>query len=92
MTDSPYQVLGTGIPRMLGREQLFERLCRHLTKATPDHMCVVGHTLFGKSVVLNHLAAHFKDSGDHYVTSIYWDLRHGTPTTDEEFRQASRGV
>lgn len=86
MIDSPYQVLGTGIPPMLGRKQLFERLCRHLTKATPDHVCVVGHTLFGKSVLLNHLASHFKETTDHFVTSMYWDLRHGTPTTDDEFR------
>ena len=87
MSDNPYQVLGVGIPPMLGRERLFERLRRHLTKPTPDHMCVVGPPLFGKSVLLNHLADHFKDAGDHYVTSLYWDLRHRTPMTDEEFRR-----
>ncbi len=87
MSDNPYQVLGVGIPPMLGRERLFVELCRHLTKPTPDHMCVVGPPLFGKSVLLNHLASHFKDAGDHYVTSLYWDFRHGTPMTDEEFRQ-----
>ena len=87
MSDSPYQVLGVGIPPMLGRERLFAELCRHLTKRTPDHMCVVGPPLFGKSVLLNHLASHFKDAGDHYVTSLYWDFRHGTPMTDDEFRQ-----
>jgi len=88
MSENPYQVLGVGIPAMLGRERLFEELCRHLTKATPDHMCVVGHPLFGKSVLLNHLASHFKTAGDHYyLTSLYWDLRHGTPGTDEEFRR-----
>ena len=87
MSDSPYQVLGVGIPPMLGRERLFAELCRHLIKSTPDHMCVVGPPLFGKSVLLNHLASHFKDAGDHYVTSLYWDFRHGTPMTDDEFRQ-----
>ena len=87
MSDSPYQVLGVGIPPMLGRERLFTELCRHLTKPTPDHMCVVGPPLFGKSVLLNHLASHFKDAGDHYSTSLYWDLRHSTPMTDEEFRR-----
>ena len=86
MSDSPYQVLGVGIPPMLGRERLFAELCRHLTKRTPDHMCVVGPPLFGKSVLLNHLASHFKDAGDHYVTSLYWDFRHGTPMKDDEFR------
>ncbi len=87
MSNNPYQIRGTIIPVMLGRDQLFEKLCRHLTKATPDHMCVVGPRSFGKSVLLNHLASHFKDTGDHYVTSLYWDLRHGTPRTDDEFRQ-----
>ena len=87
MNDGTYQVLGVGIPPMLGRERLFEELCRHLTKPTPDHMCVTGPRLFGKSVLLNHLASHFKDAGDHYVTSLYWDLRHGTPMTDDDFRR-----
>ena len=87
MSNNPYQVLGIGVPVMLGRARLFGELCRHLIKATPDHMCVVGPPLFGKSVLLNHLASHFKDTGDHYVTSLYWDLRHDTPRTDDEFRQ-----
>ena len=87
MSVSHYQVLGPEIPPMLGRERLFEKLCRHLTKATPDHMCVVGPTMFGKSVLLKHLALHFKDPGDHYTGSLYWGLRHSTPTTDAEFRR-----
>ena len=88
MSDKPYQVLGVGIPAMLGRKKLFGKLCRHLTKATPDHMCVVGPPLFGKSVLLNHLASHFRDRSNHYVTSLYWDLRHATPETDNEFRRS----
>ena len=87
MSDSPYQVLGVGIPPMLGRERLFEKLCSHLTKPTPYHMCVVGPRLFGKSVLLKHLADHFKNPGDHYVTSLYWDFRQDPPETNDEFRQ-----
>jgi hypothetical protein len=87
MSRNPYQVLGDRIPAMLGREQLHAGLCRHLTKATPDHVCVVGHTLFGKSVLLNHLAGEFREGNEHYVTSLYWDLRHGTPRSDDEFRR-----
>ncbi|MCY3704592.1 MAG: hypothetical protein OXH08_03695 [Gammaproteobacteria bacterium] len=87
MNDRPYQVLGDGVPRMLGRENLFRRLLGHLLKDTPDHVCVVGPTLFGKSVLLNHLGSHFKNQDDHYLTSVYWDLRHGTPRTDAEFRR-----
>lgn len=87
MSGRPYQVLGDGVPRMLGRERLFRKLLGHLLKETPDHVCVVGPTLFGKSVLLNHLGAHFKSEADHYLTAVYWDLRHGTPGTDAEFRR-----
>ncbi len=87
MNDSPYQVLGDRVPRMLGRVRLFRKLLSHLLKETPDHVCVVGPTLFGKSVLLNHLGSHFKSGSDHYVTSVYWDLRHDTPRTDAEFRR-----
>ena len=87
MSSSPYRVLGVGVPPMLGREQVFEELLRHLTKAVPDHVSVVGPSLFGKSVLLNHLASHIQSAGDHYLTALYWDLRHGTPQTDVEFRR-----
>ena len=87
MTESPYRVFGGGVAPMLGRQRLFARLCRHLTKETPDHVCVVGPKKFGKSVLLDHLARHFADPGEHYITSLYWDLRHGTPKTDAEFQQ-----
>ena len=86
MSESPYQIRGGSIPQMLGRELLFERLNRHLTKPTPDHMCVVGPAGFGKSVLLHHLADHFKKREDLYAASMYLDLRHGTPVTDHEFR------
>ena len=87
MSDSPYQVFGVGVPPMFGRERLFERLCRHLNKPTSDHVSVIGPTRFGKSVLLNHLAGHFKHRGEYFATSMYWDLRHGTPVTDDEFRR-----
>ena len=51
MSVSPYRVRGVGVPRMLGRERLFQELHRHLTKAMPDHMCVVGPPSFGKSAL-----------------------------------------
>ena len=84
MSASPYRVLGVEVPPMLGRERLFDRLCRHLTKASPDHVSAIGPRLVGKSVVLKHLASHFAQ--DHFVGSVYWDLRYSTPRTDAEFR------
>lgn len=86
MSDNPYQVRGPGIPRMYGRERLAQELLRHLTKTTPDHMSVVGPTLFGKSILLRHVAS-CTAVGNHYVASFYWDLRHGTPRTNAEFRR-----
>ena len=85
MNNNPYQVRGPGIRQMLGRERLFEKLCHRLTK---HNICVVGPPSFGKSVLLHHLASHFKDTSNHYIIPLYWDLhRRDTPKTDEEFRQ-----
>lgn len=84
MSESPYRVLGVEVPAMLGRERLFGQLCRHLNKATPDHVSVIGPHLYGKSVMLKHLASHFSEG--RFVGSLYWDLRYGTPRTDAEFR------
>lgn len=86
MSESPYQIRGGSIPQMLGRELLFDRLNRHLTKPTPDHVCVIGPAGFGKSVLLHHLADQYNSRGDLYTASMYLDLRHGTPMTDLEFR------
>ena len=85
MNNNPYQVRGPGIRKMLGRERLFKKLCHRLTK---HNICVVGPPSFGKSVLLHHLASHFKDTSNHYIISLYWDLhRRDTPRTDNEFRQ-----
>lgn len=70
---------------MLGRERLFKKLCHRLTE---HNICVVGPPSFGKSVLLHHLASHFKDTSNHYIIPLYWDLhRRDTPRTDDEFRQ-----
>ena len=84
MSESPYRETSGEVPPMLGREQLFSQLCRHLTKTPPDHVSAIGPHLFGKSVMLKHLASHFPP--DRFVGSLYWDLRYGTPKTDAEFR------
>src|SRR5579862_8997809 len=83
----PYQVLGPSIPRMLGRQRLVQQLERHLLKPSPDHVQLVGPTLYGKSVLLNHVANKHQSGSSHYLTTAYADLRHAAPTTDGEFRQ-----
>lgn len=68
MTVNPYTVLGPSIPDLLGRAALLRQIDRHLRKATPDHVSVVGPALYGKSVVLRHVAdayrARSKSVGD----------------------------
>ena len=89
MTNNPYQVSGPGIREMLGREQLFKKLCHLLTE---HHVCVIGPPSFGKSVLLRHLDSHFKDTSNHSVIPLYWDLRRqDTPRTDDEFRRRFAG-
>ncbi len=83
----PYQVLGASVPRMLGRRRLIEQLERHILKPSPDHVQVVGPTLFGKSVFLNALAARHVSGDEQYTTAAYVDLRHAPPTDDTAFRR-----
>jgi hypothetical protein len=85
MNNNPYQMLGTTIPPMLGRQRLFDDLLRHLTKPSPDHVSVVGPRHYGKSVILQHLAEQFLTGKGEFVTAAYWDLRHETPDSDATF-------
>ncbi len=86
MNINPYKVQGTQSAGMLGRKPVFDKLLRHLTKATPDHVSVIGPKFIGKSVLLKHLAEYFTTANRHYIASIYWDLRHHTPCSDEDFK------
>ena len=82
----PYQVLGTSIPALLGRRRLIEQLERHVLKPSPDHVQVVGPTLFGKSVFLNGLAERLRGN-TWYIATAYVDLRHAPPSDDASFRK-----
>src|SRR5262245_53445438 len=89
MSGEPYQVLGVGIPTMLGRRKIMAEILGRLTKPTPDHVQVVGPRHYGKSVILHHLATSATGSAKpHFDACIYWDLRHRTPASDKEFTQA----
>lgn len=83
----PYQVLGTSIPELLARRRLTDQLERHLLKPSPDHVQVVGPTLFGKSVLLHGLARRLEAADNHFVAAAYVDLRHAPPTDDATFRR-----
>lgn len=90
--NNPYQVLGTSVPTLLGRKRLLEQVDRHLSKPSPDHVQVVGPSLYGKSVLLSHVALDHQSGSSRYLTSAYADLRHAPPTTDAEFRQRFAAV
>ena len=82
----PYQVLGPSVPPMLGRAALMGRIDKHLRKPSPDHVSVVGPAHYGKSVLLRHVAATYRDGIEQYVTAAYVDLRRGEPpASDREF-------
>lgn len=88
MNSNPYQVLGTHEVIMRGRKGFHDQICRHLTKATPDHISLVGPALIGKTVFLKNLEKKFAKENPHYLTSVYWDIRHKTPTLDLDFKRA----
>ncbi len=81
----PYQVMGTSIPKLIGRCGLVEKLAGHLLKPAPDHVQVVGPTLFGKSVFLNGLAQQYGEGNSYFATAKYVDLRHAAPADDSAF-------
>ena len=55
-------------------------------KPSPDHIQVVGPTLFGKSVFLNGLAERLRGNTS-YIATAYVDLRHAPPSDDASFRK-----
>ena len=87
MTVNPYTVLGPSIPGLLGRASLLQQIDRHLLKASPDHVSVVGPALYGKSVVLRHVADTYRTRSRDYLTAVYVDLRRGDIMSDADFKR-----
>lgn len=76
----------THVP-MIGRARIFERMSGDLTKATPQHLSVVGPRYSGKTVLLDAVAQSMTDSGK-FECVLSWDLGHHTPQCDTEFLSA----
>lgn len=87
MDGNPYQVLGSTTASMLGRSREWEKLYRRLNKPTPDHVSVIGPKYIGKTVLLDAIARHFATCQSSFDASLYWDMRHGAPQSDDEFYQ-----
>lgn len=88
MPDSRFPILGTTVPPMLGRAAILQKMIGSLTKATPDHLQMVGPRFAGKTVILHELAARMRQSGSPYSAVVPWDLGHQTPCSDEVFMQS----
>ncbi|MFY9222758.1 MAG: ATP-binding protein [Blastocatellia bacterium] len=85
MTTNPYTVSFLQIPKLIGRKKIINRLERHLTKLTPDHVSVIGPKFIGKTVILKNIEERFSRKDSYYTTVLYWDVRHKTPKTDQQF-------
>ncbi len=87
MPDTQFPILGTAVPPMLGRGAILQKMMDSLTKATPDHLQVVGPRFAGKTVLLHELAARLREADSPYSAVLIWDLGHQTPETDLLFMQ-----
>jgi hypothetical protein len=87
MPESRFQILGTTVPPLLGRAATLQKMTGALTKASPDHLQVVGPRFAGKTVILHELAARLRQAGTPYSAVVVWDLGHQTPGTDALFVQ-----
>ena len=87
MPDSRFPILGTSVPPMLGRASILQKMMGALSKATPDHLQVVGPRYAGKTVILHELAVRLRRAGTPYSAIVLSDLGHQTPGTDELFMQ-----
>lgn len=85
MPENPYQILGLGTPRLLGRNREWEKLQRRLIKPTPDHISIIGPKYIGKTVLLETIANHFAGGQNTFDACLYWDMRRGGPQSDEDF-------
>ncbi|MGO8880747.1 MAG: hypothetical protein ACLPVO_07535 [Desulfomonilaceae bacterium] len=85
MNEGIFQILGADTPPLLGRIKLINSLWNDLTNVTPSHVSVVGPRYIGKSVLLKALADRMSEEDSPYSSTIFWDLGHQTPQSDEEF-------
>ena len=56
-----------------------QRLWNDLTKATPNHLSIVGPRYSGKTVLMHGLAEQMRQGDSPYGAVIVWDLGHQIP-------------
>jgi hypothetical protein len=85
MPETPYQILGTSIPPLVGRGTQLRQIMAEFSKKTPSHVSVVGPKYSGKSVLLKAVCEQHQQAGSPFSATVFWDLAHHTPSSDEEF-------
>lgn len=85
MPERVFQICGATVPPLIGRKAALQRITSALSKATPDHLQIVGARFAGKTVLLHALAEIMRKAGTPYTAVVVWDLGHRTPDSDEEF-------
>jgi len=85
MRNNPFQVTSPPIATMRGRTREFKQLLGHLQKEIPNHVSVIGPRFIGKTVLLHALGSYFANGDKGFDACLYWDLRHGMPTSDDSF-------
>ena len=86
MINRKFQILGSEIPKLIGRSNILDNILTSLNKPVPDHLQVVGARFSGKTVLLNGLKSILEhDDNSPYSAVLLWDLGHRTPESDQEF-------
>ncbi len=88
MAEELFQILGTGVPELVGRAAQLRHINGELAKKTPSHISLIGPKHSGKSVLLKGLTDRLREAGKPFSAVVYWDLAHSTPGSDDEFVSA----
>lgn len=85
MTDQRFPILGSDIPRLLGRNDIMAGIWRNLTKTTPSNLSLVGGRYIGKTVIMNALARQVVEQNSSFAFVLHWHLGHVSPISDDDF-------
>lgn len=81
-----YDVTGADDAPTLGREHEVSAILQRLRKRTPENVSVLGPRFIGKSAVLRTVCERITEDPK-WIASVRIDLRHGSPNSDDAFRQ-----
>jgi hypothetical protein len=80
-----FEIQGTSVPPVFGRQNVISRLSSNLSADVPNHISIVGPRYSGKTVLLAELDRRMCQPDSRYSSVIRWDLSSQTPVSDEAF-------